>query len=147
MRLSVVPVTRDDALTFLERHHRHSKRPQGYRFALAAAIGDDVVGVSIVGRPVARYMDDGWTLEVLRCCTDGTPNACSFLYGASWRATRALGYRRLITYTLASEPGSSLRASGFRVVDEVRLRSWDRPLRPRVVKHELAQRLRWELTG
>ena len=91
-------------------------------------------GAAIIGRPVARHLDDGWTAEVVRLVTDSTPHVASMLYAASWRATRAMGYRKLITYTLASEPGASLRGAGWRVVGEVRGRSWDTPTRPRVDK-------------
>jgi hypothetical protein len=116
------------------------------KFALAAARGDELVGVAIVGRPVARHLDDGWTLEVLRNCTTGQPNVCSFLYGAAWRATRTLGYRKLITYTLASEPGTSLRAAGWRVVGEVKPQGWDRPNRARD-NGDPQERLRWEVAA
>jgi hypothetical protein len=114
------------------------------KFALGAAMGDALVGVAIVGRPVNRHMDDGWTLEARRVCTTGERNVCSFLYGAAWRAARALGYRRLITYTLASEPGSSLRAAGLRVVGEVKPQSWRRGKRPSSYD-DPRERLRWEL--
>jgi hypothetical protein len=106
--------------------------------------GERVCGVAIVGRPVARGLDDGLTLEITRVCTDGTPNAASALYGAARRATFALGYRKLVTYTLASESGISLRASGYRVVGEVQGRSWNCASRPRVDKHPLDNKLRWE---
>lgn len=99
-----------------------------------------------VGRPVARGLQDGWTAEVLRLCTTGTRNACSFLYGACWRAARALGYTKLVTYTLASETGGSLRASGWRVVAEVKGREWTTPSRPRDPSHP-QDRLRWELAA
>ena len=85
----------------------------------------------MVGRPVARMLNDGATLEVNRLCTDGTPNACSMLYGAAWRAAKALGYRRLITYTLPEEGGASLRASGWRLVGLRGGGSWGRESRPR----------------
>jgi hypothetical protein len=91
-------------------------------------------------------MDDGFTAEVTRCCTDGTRNACSMLYRAAWRAARAMGYRKLITYTLAEEGGASLRASGWRIVGEVTGRSWSCPSRPRVDKHPTQGKLRWEVT-
>lgn len=104
-------------------------------------------GVAIVGRPVARGADDGWTAEVTRCCTDGARNACSMLYAAAWRAVRALGYRKLITYTLAAEGGGSLRAAGFRVVGEVAGRSWSCPSRPRVDTVPHQDKLRWELAA
>lgn len=145
-RLTVVPISLADANRYVGEHHRHSNPVTGHKFSLAAAMGDEICGVAIVGRPVARGLQDGWTLEVLRNCSTGTKNVCSFLYGACWRATRAMGYRKLITYTLKSESGASLRASGWRVVGEVKARSWDTPSRPRVDKHEIQERLRWELT-
>lgn len=144
MRLALVPLTLREANDYVERHHRHSNPVVGQKFSLAAAMGEEVVGVAIVGRPLARPLDDGWTLEVLRLCSQGERNVCSFLYGASWRAARALGYRKLVTYTLASESGSSLRAAGWSVVGEVAARSWDTPSRPRVDRHPLQERLRWE---
>jgi hypothetical protein len=90
--------------------------------------------------------DDGWTAEVTRLCTDGTPNACSMLYRAAWRAARSLGYRRLITYTLAEEGGASLRASGFTLLGEAGGGSWSRGNRPRVDKHPTQGKLKWELS-
>lgn len=72
-----------------------------------------MVGVATAGRPVARHYDDGRTLEVNRTCTDGTKNANSMLYGAVWRAAKAMGYLRCITYTQADETGASLRAAGW----------------------------------
>lgn len=150
--IEVVPITLSDAFVWVREHHRHHDAPQGGLFAIAAAIRGDVdgpragtlVGVAIVGKPVARMTNDGWTAEVTRLCTDGTRNACSLLYGASWRAARAIGYRKLITYTLASEPGTSLRASGFVVVGQTTGGSWSRHDRPRVDRHPLQAKLRWE---
>lgn len=107
-RLTLCPINLRDAMLFVARHHRHHRAPQGGLFAVACALtgSAEPCGVAIVGRPVARNADDGWTAEVVRLATTGEGNACSFLYGASWRAARALGYRRLITYTLASEGGA-----------------------------------------
>jgi hypothetical protein len=117
--LCIVPVTFRQACTFIAAHHRHHQPPRGMKFCLGVAIGDTLVGVATVGRPVARHLDDGYTLEVNRTCTlDGTPNVNSMLYGAAWRAAKALGYLRLITYTQAGESGASLRAAGYRVVAE-----------------------------
>ncbi len=146
MKLVLVPITITDAKLLVDRLHRHHRAPQGGLFAVGVARSgeDEPCGAAIVGRPVARSLDDGWTAEVTRCVTDGTPNACSMLYGAAWRMARAGGYRKLITYTLASESGASLRASGWRVVGEVRGRSWDCPNRPRVDRHPLQQKFRWE---
>jgi hypothetical protein len=103
-----------------------------------------VVGVVILGRPVARRLDDGWTLEVTRCATDGTSNACSCLYGAAWRLAKSLGYRRLVTYTLPEEGGASLRGAGWTCVGEAGGGSWDRAERPRVDLHPTQTKLRWE---
>lgn len=144
MALQIVPITLREAQTFIEQHHRHSKKPAGHICSLAVADGNRIVGVATVGRPVSRILQDGFTAEVTRCCTDGTPNACSKLYAASWRAARALGYRRLVTYTLKTESGSSLRAAGWKTVAEVRARSWHTPTRPRVDQHSIQKRLRWE---
>jgi hypothetical protein len=142
--LGLTPITLKEANEFVEDHHRHSIPTVGHRFSIACSRGESVVGVAIVGRPVARGLDDGFTLEALRVCTDGTRNACSFLYAAAWRATRALGYRKLVTYTRQDESGSSLKAAGWRVVGEVTARSWHTPTRPRVDRDERVPRLRWE---
>ena len=104
-----------------------------------------IVGVAIVGRPVARSFDDGWTVEVTRTCTDGTANANSKLYGACWRAAQALGFKRMITYTLPSESGASLRAAGWRLYGPAGGGSWSRQSRPRVDRHPLQNKFRWEI--
>ncbi len=142
--LALQPISYPEACEFIRRHHRHHLPPQGWRFGLAVNDGERVVGVVTVGRPVARHLDDTYTLECTRCCADGTPHVASKLYAAAWRATRALGYRRLITYTLQREPGTSLRAAGWRVVGEVKGQSWHRARRPRVDKHPLEDKLLWE---
>jgi hypothetical protein len=145
-RLILVPITLRDAVAFIEQHHRHHDPPRGGVLAIGCAVdgSEDLCGVAIMGRPVARALNDGWTAEVTRLAADGTPNACSILYAAAWRTARAMGYRKLITYTLASEPGTSLRAAGWRVVGEVDGRSWSRPSRPRVDHHPTQDKLRWE---
>jgi hypothetical protein len=130
--LRLVPVSFREASAFVAALHRHHRPPVGMKFAIGAADGDVLVGVAMVGRPVARRFDDGLTLEVNRTCTDGTQNANSMLYGAAWRAAKALGYQRLITYTQAGESGTSLSAAGWRVVAERAARSgWDTPSRRR----------------
>ncbi len=98
----------------------------------------------MIGRPVARHLQDGFTAEVTRVATDGARNACSMLYGAAWRAARAIGYRRLITYTLNTEPGESLRGAGFKCIGEAGGGSWNCPSRPRVDTHPTQMKLRWE---
>lgn len=144
MTLELVPTTRDEAMAFVALHHRHHGRPRGYLFAAACASEGAVCGVAIVGRPVARLLQDGWTAEVTRVATDGTRNACSFLYGACWRAARALGYRRLVTYTLREEGGASLRGAGFTLIGEAGGGTWSRRARPRVDTHPLQAKIRWE---
>ena len=100
MSLRVVPVSFRDACGFVQMWHRHHGPPAGCKFCIGAADGQDVLrGVAIVGRPEARLLDDGLTLEVTWTATDGTRNANSLLYAAAWRASKALGYRRLVTYT------------------------------------------------
>ena len=147
MKLALVPMDLGSANAFVEQIHRHHKKVVGHKFSLAAMLGDVVVGVVIVGRPVSRGRDDGWTLEVTRLATDGTRNACSFLYGAAARAAFALGYRRVGTYILASEPGTSLAAAGWRCVGEVKGRSWSCASRPRVDKHPTSDKLLFEVAA
>ena len=142
--LHLVPCTLRDATAFVKEHHRHHKPPQGGLFAVGCARGGAVKGVAIVGRPVARHLDDGWTAEVTRVATDGERNACSMLYGACWRAARSLGWRKLITYTLAEESGVSLRAAGWKLIGETGGGAWSRPSRPRRDDHPLQIKLKWE---
>lgn len=130
--LHLVPVTFADASGFVSMWHRHHRPPVGHKFSLGVAVGSKLVGVAMIGRPVARAFDDGLTLEVNRSATDGTKNANSMLYAAAWRATKALGYSRLVTYTQGDETGVSLRAAGWHVVAELRQRAgWSAPSRPR----------------
>lgn len=144
--LELTPVSFRDACTFVAQHHRHHRPPRGHKFSIGIGQGGQLVGVAMVGRPVARLFDDGWTLEVNRTATDGTKNANSMLYGAAWRAAKALGYRRLITYTQGEETGASLRAAGWRIIAERKpRRPWDAPSRPREDRGtNYVQRLLWE---
>lgn len=144
-RLRHVKVGLDEANAFVERHHRHHISVVGHLFSLGAALNDEIVGVVIVGRPVSRMRDDGETAEVTRLCTDGTRNACSFLYGAAARAAFALGYKRIGTYILLDEGGVSLRAAGWKLLGERGGGSWSVPSRPRVDKHPLQRKLLFEL--
>jgi hypothetical protein len=143
-RLALVPLDLDEANAFVAEHHRHHRPVVGHKFSLGAALAERIVGVAIVGRPVARLRDDGATLEITRLCTDGTRNACSFLYGAAARAAFALGYRRIGTYILANENGASLRAAGWRLIGGTDGGSWSRPSRPRVDTHPLQGKLLFE---
>lgn len=106
-----------------------------------------LVGVVTVGRPVARHFDNGWTLEVTRLATDGTPHAASKLYAAAWRAARAMGYGRLITYTLEAESGTSILAAGWRLVGRTRAHHWSCPSRPRVETYPAGVKTLWEMTA
>lgn len=142
--LTLVAVTLDEANCFVEKHHRHHGPVQGHKFSLGCVHADDIVGVSVIGRPVGFRRDDGETLEITRLCTDGTRNACSFLYGASARACFALGYGRIGTYIAASEGGASLRAAGWRLIAQTPGRSWSTPSRPRVDRHPLGLKELWE---
>lgn len=144
MGLQLVPMTLDEANTFVAANHRHHAPVPGAKFCIGVAQDEQIVGVAIVGRPVARMLDDGWTLEVNRTCTDGTKNANSMLYGAVWRAAKALGYQRLITYTLPEEGGKSLIAAGWKCLGERGGGSWNRKQRPRVDTHPLQRKLLWE---
>lgn len=148
MNLALCPVTLREARAFVGRVHRHHRPPQGGLFAIGAEIAGDVVAVAIVGNPVARLLDDGWTVEVTRLAAlEGVPNACSLLYAACWRTARAMGYRRAITYTLATERGGSLRAAGWRCLGEAGGGSWNRRARPRVDLHPTQAKLRWEVAA
>lgn len=148
-RLTIVPTNRDEVHAFIRRYHRHHPRPTG--FAALVAVADEagfVVGVAVLGRPVAHRLQDGWTFEVTRSCTDGHPNANSSLYGAAWRAARALGYRRGITYTQDGESGSSLLAAGWQQAATLKPRpGWDMPGRPRDNGQHPTEigRTRWEI--
>lgn len=143
--MELVPIEFDEAKAFVKRFHRHHGPPIGHKFSIAAASGDQINGVIMVGRPVSRRLDNGFTLEVTRLCTDGTKNACSMLYAAAWRVTRNLGYRRLVTYILKSEPGTSLKAAGWKKLYETPGKSWSVKSRPRVDKHPLQTRIAYEI--
>lgn len=143
-RLELSPVDLSEANAFVREHHRHHRPVVGHKFSLAASLAGKIVGVAIIGRPVSRMRDDGATLEVTRLCTDGTRNACSFLYGAAARAAFALGYRRIGTYILKSETGASLYAANWKLVGERGGGSWSVPSRPRVDRHPLEPKLLFE---
>ena len=123
--MRIVPVTFRQACAYVAEHHRHLKPPRGHKFSVGVSVGGVLVGVAMAGRPVARAYDDGLTIEVNRAATDGTRNVNSALYGAIWRASKAMGYLRAITYTQEGETGASLRAAGWLRVGERRARgSW-----------------------
>lgn len=153
--MEIRPITLRDANAYVAQHHRHNLPTNGHKWSIACYDGDRLCGVAICGQPVARKLDDGLTIEIRRVCTDGTRNACSMLYGASCRVAKAMGYKRVVTYTLQSEPGASLRASNFTDCGEAGGTSWDTPSRPREVvqetlfgleqKYPLEKKRRWEM--
>lgn len=142
--LQLEPITYKEACQFIRDNHRHHLPPQGWKFGIAVSDGLSIRGVVTVGRPVARMLDDGYTLEVTRCCTDGAKNAASMLYAHAWKAARAMGYRKLITYTLIEEKGTSLVAAGWKVIGQTRGGSWNTPSRPREDKAPTVQKTLWE---
>lgn len=143
--LELVPISLKDANAYVEQHHRHHRPVTGHKFSIAASDGEKIVGVAIVGRPVSRYLDDGWTLEVTRLCTDGTRNACSFLYSAAWRAARNMGYRKLITYILESENGASLRAAGWKCAGKAGGLRWTGKRKPETDLYPAEMKYRYEI--
>ena len=143
--LEIQPITFAEACDFIAEHHRHHDPPQGWKFGMAVNDGEKVVGVVVVGRPVSRYLDDGWPVEVTRCCTDGTKDACSKLYAAAWRAAKAMGYKRMITYILGTEDGTSLKASGFRELYKSKGGEWNCQSRPRVDHAPTCEKTLWEV--
>lgn len=147
MTLALAHIELSEANAFVTALHRHHVAVVGHKFSLGAVDVGELRGVVIVGRPVSRMRDDGDTLEVTRLCTDGAKNACSFLYGAAARATFALGYHRIGTYTLPQEGGASLRATGWKLLGERGGGSWTRESRERTTKHPTQVKLLWEQTA
>jgi hypothetical protein len=140
------PLTRDEAKAYITAHHRHHTFPAGYKFAIGAEKNDELVGVVLVGRPTARMLQaaEPLTCEVTRLCTAGERNVCSFLYAAARKAAFAMGFTRIVTYILVSEPGTSLKASGWTFVKVTGGGSWDRPSRKRVDKAPTVEKQLWE---
>jgi len=126
VKLTVIPMSIKDANLFVENFHRHNKPVRGAKFAIGASFNNELVGVAIVGRPVARKLDDGFTAEAVRVCVndDSPKNSNSFLYSKCWRIWNQMGGKRLITYTLQEESGSSLKAAGYKIVGQTG--GWDK---------------------
>ncbi len=142
--LTLIPMPLREANAFVAEHHRHHKPVTGHKFSLGCVRDGLLVGVAIVGRPVSRYLDDGRTVEVNRLCSTGEKNVCSFLYGAAARAAKALGYERIITYTLDTEPGTSLRAAGWTCAGRAGGKRWTGKRRPAVDPCPPQMKLRYE---
>lgn len=130
--LNLVPITQKEANAYVRKHHRHHKPVVGSVFQIGCAVDGEIVGVVIVGRPVSRRIDNGWTLEVNRLCTNGEKNVCSMLYQAAWRTAKNMGWKRLITYILKTETGTSLKAAGWKCLGEAGGGNWNVKSRPRV---------------
>jgi hypothetical protein len=147
IRLEAVPMNLEEANQFVRRFHRHSIPTVGCKFAFGAKCEEMLLrGVLIAGRPVSRNLDNGRILEVLRTCTDGTRNVNSFLYARSIVIAKAMGYHKVITYTLKSETGESLRAVGAKIVAEVPAGEWSCKSRPRKSQEVYkSDKYRWEL--
>ena len=146
-QLELVPMTLKEANAYVEQHHRHHGPVVGHKYSIGLSDGEQIVGVAIVGRPVSRHLDDGWTLEVNRLCTDGTKNACSMLYAAAWRAARAMGYEKIITYTLDTESGASLRAAGWTCAGLAGGKRWTGSRRPAADLYPAQMKYRYEKTS
>lgn len=122
--MQIKPITWRQGKEYVDKNHRHHNGSRGCKFCIGVFDGDELHGVAMCGRPVSRRLDDGLTLEINRVCTDGTKNACSMLYGASCRIAKEMGYKKVITYTLESENGASVKASGFKFDGEAGNRHW-----------------------
>jgi len=154
LSLQIRPIKLKDANAYVQQNHRHNLPTNGHKWSLACFDGDRLCGVAIAGQPIARMLDDGLTIEVRRVCTDGTYNACSKLYGACARVAKEMGYNRIVTYTLVTEPGTSLKASGWESKGEAGGGTWDKPSRPREEmqvtlfgiekKYPDCKKIRWE---
>ena len=145
------PITLRTAQDFVSDHHRHNEAPQGHRFSIGLWTDDKLIGIVIVGRPIAKAHDDGITAELTRCCVlEGKKNANSLLYAAAWRAAKAMGYKKMITYTLPIESGASLKAAGFLPVADTRAspNGWNVPSRQREApaKYPRGKKIRWEIS-
>lgn len=145
MTLSLRPMTLKAANRWVDEVHRHHKPVTGHKFSVGVEKDGELVGVAIAGRPVGRGMDNGKRLEINRVATDGTKNACSFLYATMAKAGQALGYERhdIFTYILSSEPGTSLRAAGWVPVAVTQGGSWDTPTRRREDHAPTEPKVRW----
>lgn len=145
--MEIRPITYRKAKEYVNRNHRHNVASQGCKFCIGLYDDDSLHGVAICGRPVSRVLDDGFTLEINRVCTDGIFNGCSMLYGRACRIAKCMGYKKVITYTLISEPGTSLLASNFDCDGEAGGNPWTNTKRTRndaEIPH--GKKIRWSKT-
>lgn len=146
--MNAIPLTLRMANDLVDNHHRHNKSTVGHRFSIGLMNEGELVGAAIVGRPIARKLDDGLTAEVLRLVvTDKAPrNACSFLYRCCCRAWSGMGGKKIITYTLQSESGASLKGAAFKNVASIKGGSWNCKSRKRETQNvQLQAKFRWEI--
>ena len=141
--MKVVPITLREANDFVSDYHRRHPAVRGCKWAIGLENDGKLCGVAICGRPVARMIDDGQTIEINRLATDGTRNACSMLYGACCRIAKEMGYKRTVTYILESENGASLRASNFTYDGETKAGAWGRPSRQRDINAPTCKKKRF----
>lgn len=142
--LELTPISLKAANEYVNAHHRHHKAVTGHKFSIGCSQNGLLVGVAIVGRPVSRFLDDGYTLEVNRLCTLGVKNACSILYAAAARAARAMGYRKVITYILQSESGGSLKAAGWNCAGLAGGKEWTGKRKPSIPLYPQEMKIRYE---
>jgi hypothetical protein len=150
--LEIIPITIRAANEFVEMYHRHNKKVQGARFAVGCISNNELVAVGIVGRPVARKLDNGLTAEITRLCAkpEAPKNACSFLYGRCWRIWQQMGGTRMITYTFRKEAGGSIRATGWRMIGATRgfgdhLKGWQTRANREKQENVKEPKFRWEI--
>ena len=141
--LQLKPITLKEANDLVGKIHRHHGRSVGHKFSIGVEVDGRLVGAAITGRPVARKLDTGWTAEVTRLVTDGTPNACSMLYAAAARAAEAMGYKKIQTYILESELGTSLKAAGWQFEVLTAGGAWKYTGQKRNNHHPLCRKQRW----
>ena len=141
--MKAVPIELREANAYVDAVHRHHDPVVRDKFRVGCEVGGRLVGVVQVGRPVARALCDGKTLEVVRLCTDGTKGACNFLYSRAARIAKELGYSKIITYILDSESGISLVASGWHKEADIKGHAWGCPSRPRNCTAPTCDKQRW----
>ena len=145
--MRAVPLELKEANAFVAAHHRHHapvKRDK-WRFGVVDDNGK-LTGVLHAAKPVARMLDDGKTIEIVRCCSDGTKNLCSFMLGRARRIAKEMGYSKIISYILDTESGTSYKAAGwYKEADTRGGRSWNTPSRPRSTNAPTCDKQRWAL--
>lgn len=143
----IVPIELKEANTFIEKYHRHNKKVLRDKFRIGLKQNGELIGVANAGRPIARLLNDGETIEITRVCVkNGYKNACSMLYARMVKICQLMGYKKVITYTLSKESQSSLKAIGAKIEGEIKPGSWNRKNRKRKEQTVyLEPKMRWLL--